>query len=78
MHEVLTKVGKAYMFSIYNRAVRTAIKENREHGVFGEHWADSHMHEVVARNESDARRRIAERYPPEQGFVVETLAPVKD
>lgn len=73
MYQALSTVGRPFTFSIYNSKVRAAVKENQSHVVLGDHWADSQVHEVVARNESEALDMIAERYPPEDGFVVETL-----
>lgn len=73
MHQVLSTVGKPFTFSIYNAKVRAAVKENQSDLVLGDHWADSQIHAVVAQNESEALSMIAERYPPEDGFVVETL-----
>jgi hypothetical protein len=78
MYQALATDGKPFTFSIYNSKVRAAVKENQSHLLLGDHWADSQVHEVVARNESEALSMIAERYPPEDGFVVETLSPIDD
>jgi hypothetical protein len=36
-------------------------------------WADIQVRDVVARDESEARTLIAERFPIEDGFVVEDV-----
>jgi hypothetical protein len=56
--------------SLYNREVRTLVRGNQGPSLFDAHWADVQVLDVVARDESEARRLIAERFPPEDGFVV--------
>ena len=67
--------GTTYQFTVYNKDVRAALKDNRGHRIFGDHWADVQIYEVVADNEVEARGLIDERYPPEDGFVAEILSP---
>lgn len=64
---------QAYEAVIYNKDVRALIKDNKAHNRFAERWADGHVQNVEARSEGDARRQIAKRYPPEDGFVVSEL-----
>ncbi len=56
--------------SIYNKDVRTLVKENQSHVIYDDQWADNHIHDVIALNEDHARRQIAERYPSDDGFVI--------
>lgn len=63
--------------AIYNRIVRSMVKDNRSHPFFDDKWADGVIFEVPGRDESDARARLARRYPPELGFVVETIVPAR-
>jgi hypothetical protein len=65
--------GKVFEVSIYNKDVRALVKENQSHGYFDDHWADLHVHNVVASDEIEARALIAERFPPTDGFVVEDV-----
>lgn len=62
---------------IYNQEVRALVKENRSHADFEDHWADPRAHGVEARNEREALDAIFERYPPEAGFVIQTLVPLR-
>ena len=64
---------RAFEFSVYNKDVRDALKENRSHSIYGDHWADAQIQDVVAADEDEAMRRIAERYPPEKGFIIGDL-----
>jgi len=66
----------AFEVFLYNRDVRAAVKENRSHDLFGDHWADVQVQDVMAESEDQAKRLISNRYPPEQGFVVQQLSVV--
>tara|TARA_B100000405_G_scaffold207673_1_gene146167 strand:- start:141 stop:374 length:234 start_codon:yes stop_codon:yes gene_type:complete len=62
---------KVYEVAIYNKDVRSLVKDNQSHILFDDNWADAQVHDVVAKNESQAREMIAERYPPGDGFVIQ-------
>ncbi len=62
---------QVYEVSLYNKDVRSLVKENQSHDVFEDHWADSQKHDVVACDEAEARRMVAERFNPDDGFVIE-------
>ncbi len=64
----------AFEVFLYNREVRAAVKDNRSHELFGDHWADVQIQAVMAESEDQARRLVSDRYPPEQGFVVQQLS----
>ena len=73
MLQPTTNGRNAYEVRIYNREVRAAVKVNESHFLFGDHWADLQFQDVYAQSETEARKLISMRYPPEQGFVVEEL-----
>ena len=62
-----------YEVSIYNREVRSLVKQNQSHLFFDDQWADKHIHDVVALDEDHARLLIAERFPPDDGFIIEDV-----
>ena len=64
----------AFAAFLYNRDVRAAVKDNRSHALYGDHWADVQVQDVMAESEDQARRLISSRYPPEEGFVVQQLS----
>ena len=66
---------RVFEVSIYNREVRAMVKENRHHDHFDDHWADAQVRDIVAKTEDEARNLIARRYPPDEGFVIETINP---
>lgn len=68
-----TEGHQVYEVSIYNRDVRRLVKENQSHRFFDDHWADTQLHDVLARDEGEARALIELRFPPDDGFVVENV-----
>ena len=67
--------SRAFEVAIYNQEVRTLVKSNRSHSYFDDQWADVKLHDVIARDEDEARALIAERFPPEDGFVIKGMCP---
>ena len=67
--------SRAFEVAIYNQDVRALVKANRSHSYFDDQWADIKLQDVIARNEGEARALIAERFPPEDGFVVKEMYP---
>lgn len=65
---------RVFEFSVYNQAVRELVKANKSHSFFDDHWADIHLHDVVARDEMEAKELILERFPPSDGFVVQAAS----
>ena len=64
---------QVYEISLYNRVVRSLVKENQSHELYNDHWADSQKHDVVARDETEALRIISERFDTDDGFVIEEV-----
>jgi len=64
---------KVYQVQLYNEQVRSLAMRKRRHGFFDRQWAAPQMRDVVARDEAEAWSLIAERFPPEDGFVVERI-----
>jgi len=62
-----------FEISIYNKEVRAMVKENRSHYCFDDQWADPQVRDIVAHNEKEARTLIAEHFPPDDGFVIESV-----
>ncbi|NQV82560.1 MAG: hypothetical protein HQ494_01955 [Rhodospirillales bacterium] len=73
MLQLPTNGQLVFEFSIYNKAVRSLVKENQSHAIFDDKWADNLIHDVVALDEDDARRLVAERYSPDDGFVIDAV-----
>ncbi len=64
---------KVYEVAIYNSNVRQLVMHNRSHSYVDDHWAKPQTRNVVARDEAEARKLIAERFPPEEGFVIQRM-----
>ncbi len=67
--------SRAFEVAIYNQEVRALVKTNQSHSHFNDRWADIKLQDVIARDEGEARSLIAERFPPEDGFVIKGLYP---
>lgn len=65
---------QVFEVALYNERVRALANQRRRHGRFSNRWAEVQVRDVVARDEAEARLLIAERFPPEDGFVVEGVA----
>ena len=66
---------RAFEVAIYNQDVRALVKANLSHAFFDDQWADVKLHDVIARDEGEARALIAKRFPPEDGFVIKGMVP---
>jgi hypothetical protein len=64
---------RVYEVDIYNRDVRQLVTQNRQHSYVDERWAKPQTRNVVARDEAEARKLIAERFPPAEGFVIQKM-----
>ena len=66
---------RVFEVSIYNEEVRSQVRDNQSHLYFDDQWADVRVRDVVAHDEAEARRLIAERFPPDDGFVITAVTP---
>ena len=62
-----------FLVTIYNKAVRAMVKENRSHAFYSDLWADAHVQDIDADTEAEARAIAKHRYPPKDGFVIESI-----
>ncbi len=70
--------GSFFEVSLYNKEVRALVKENKSHGVYEDHWADRHIHGIIARDAREARALAQQRYPKKDGFVIEAIVRSED
>jgi hypothetical protein len=68
---------KIFEVAIYNRTVRDKVKLQKKHTYFDDRWAKPQKRNVVARDEAEARVLISERFPPEDGFVIDSICPCR-
>ena len=66
-------MGQVYLVTLYNKVVRAMVKDNRSHAFYSDLWANAHIEDVCATSEKEARRKMAKRFPEEDGFVIETI-----
>ena len=68
-----TNGQQVFEVSFYNKEVRSLVKQNQSHLFFDDQWADRQVHDVVALNEKHARKLIFERFPADDGFIIEDI-----
>jgi hypothetical protein len=66
---------KIYEGKIYNQKVRDLVVSKRHHAFFDDRWAEIQRRDVVARDEKEAISLLAQRFPPEDGFVINDVFP---
>jgi hypothetical protein len=62
-----------YEVTIFNQQVREKVQDGEHHKQFTDDWADFRYVEIRAENEDQVRSRIENRYPANQGFVIDSI-----
>ena len=62
--------------AIYNKEVRSLVKENMSHDFFDDHWADEQVRDIIAETADDARQLVGKRFPSDEGFVIASVRPL--
>lgn len=67
--------GKPQTFEagIYNKEVVELLKIGQRHRNLKDDWAEVHYIRTKAMSEAEARRKLAAKYPPEQGYVIDGI-----
>ncbi len=63
-----------YEVAIVNQEVCDAVSEGRRHPNLSDSWAEVNYFEIKAMSKEDARKRMANRYPPSQGYVIKDIS----
>ncbi len=59
--------------TVYNAQVREKVEQGERHPRFRDDWADFRYVEIHAETEQQARALAESRYPPEDGFVIDSI-----
>lgn len=59
--------------TVYNAEVRKKVEDGEHHARWGDDWADFRYIDVRADNEDQARAQVESRYPPDQGFIIDSI-----
>jgi hypothetical protein len=62
-----------YSVGIYNAQVRAKLAEGERHRQLNDDWADIHYFDITADSPEQARLRIHQRYPMEQGYLIASI-----
>jgi hypothetical protein len=67
-----------YEVAVYNEDVRQMIKQGDKHEFLSDDWANINYLEIRADSEQQARSKASSKYPPNQGYVIESITPVME
>jgi len=67
---------KVFKVHVYNTEVRAKIKQNDDHDLYSDQWADGQFLFVQAIDREELKQIIVNRYPPKDGFVLESAIEV--
>lgn len=59
--------------AVYNAQVREKVEQGERHPRFKDDWADFRYVEFRAETEQQARAMAESRYPPDDGFVIDSI-----
>lgn len=68
---------KTFSIGIYNQEVRRAHMMGEKHRQLDDKWGEINYVELPAANEDEVRRTMMRKFPPERGFVIESIQEVK-
>lgn len=68
---------KTFSVGIYNSEVRRAHMMGEKHRQLDDKWGDINYVELNGANEDEVRRTMMRKFPPERGFVIESVQMVK-
>ncbi|WP_428246408.1 hypothetical protein [Ferrovibrio sp.] len=64
---------KVFNVAVFNQEVRRAHMMGQKHRNLDDKWAEINHEEVSAANEDAVRKKMLRKYPPERGFVIESV-----
>jgi len=68
---------KTFSIGIYNSEVRRAHMMGEKHRQLDDKWGEINYLELAASSEDEVRRTIMRKFPPERGFVIESVQMVR-
>jgi hypothetical protein len=68
---------KTFSIGIYNQEVRRAHMMGEKHRQLDDKWGDINYLELQASSDDEVRRTMMRKFPPERGFVIESVQEIK-
>lgn len=68
---------KTFSVGIFNQEVRRAHMMGEKHRQLDDKWGEINYLELQASSDDEVRRTIMRKFPPERGFVIESVQEVK-
>lgn len=64
--------------AVFNQEVVDQMAKGLRHKHLKDDWAENQYFQITAASVEAARRKIEARYPPENGYVISSIEPVKE
>jgi len=64
--------------AVFNQEVVDMMAKGMRHKHLKDDWAENQYFQITAESAEAARRKIAMRYPPDNGYVISSVEPVKE
>jgi hypothetical protein len=74
----MAEPAQKYEIGVFNQEVVDQMAKGLRHRHLKDDWAENQYFEVTAESVDAARRKIERRFPPENGYVIASIEPVKD
>lgn len=68
---------KTFSVGIFNQEVRRAHMMGEKHRQLDDKWGDINYLELQASSDDEVRRTMMRKFPPERGFVIESVQEIK-
>ena len=68
---------KKFEASVFNQMVRDATLMGEHHRHLPDFWADQQLIEISADSAEEAMLMLADKYPPDKGYVISALLEAK-
>lgn len=68
---------KTFSVGIFNQEVRRAHMMGEKHRQLDDKWSEINYIELQANSEDEVRRTMMRKFPPERGFVIESVQQIK-
>ena len=74
----MSETEQTFEIGVFNQEVVDQLAQGQRHRHLKDDWAENQYFLISAENADAARRKITKRYPPENGYVIASVEPVKD
>jgi hypothetical protein len=74
----MAEAEQKFEVAVYNQEVVEAMAKGLRHRHLKDDWAENQYFQITAESPDAARRKIEARYPPDNGYVISSIEPIRD